>query len=89
MPRIFHGTLTANVVSSVSVDSNTSQILVTNRSQTGEIYATIDGSDPVPAVNGYVVLGSRALVCPSFTGPTPVKLISTAALKYSIEGESI
>lgn len=89
MARIFHGTLTANVVSSVIVDSNTTQILITNRSQTGEIYATVDGSDPVATTNGYVVMGTRALVCPGFTNATPVKLISTGALKYSIEGESI
>lgn len=89
MARIFHGTLTANTVSSVTVESNTTQILITNRSQTGEIYATVDGSAPVIASNGYVVLGTRALVCPQFTGPTVVNLISNSALKYSVEGEPV
>lgn len=89
MARIYHGTLTANVVSSVTVEGNTTQIQITNRSQTGEIYATVDGSVPVVATNGFVVLGSRALVCPSFTGPTVVQLISSSALKYSVEGESV
>jgi hypothetical protein len=88
MARISHGTLSPGVVSSFVVDTMTGVITITNRSQSGEIYVTVDGTTPVVGSVGYVVMGTRAIPAPQFNNPTTVKLISAGSPNYSIEGES-
>lgn len=89
MSRIAHGTLTATVVATETVDSYTAQITITNRSQTGEIYFTVDGSTPtVKGANSYPCLGSRAVATVGYPAVSTVKLISaTGPLEYSVVGE--
>ena len=75
MSRIKHGTLAAAVVATETVDAFTQQITVVNRSQTGEIYFTVDGSTPTVKGND--------------TSASTVKLISaTGPLEYSVVGEA-
>lgn len=89
MARIAHGTLTANAVATITLDNYVQMITVTNRSLTGEIYFTTDNSTPVVlGSNSFVCLGTRIVSDPSVTSPTVVKLISIAALNYSVEGET-
>lgn len=45
-----HGTLVATVVTTVTIDPGVSAVRVVNRSSTGDIYFTVDGS--TPAVEG-------------------------------------
>lgn len=83
-----HGTLTANVVKTVSItDAWPGGIEVINRSQTGEIYVTLDGTTPtVGGADTFVVLGSRYFGNDRIGDDTvTVKLISSAALAYSVE----
>ena len=88
MARIAHGTLAANAVTSVVLDQWTSQVTVINRTKTGEIYFTVDGTDPVVlGSNSYVSLGSRA-VNTDIAGATTVKMISSTAVAFSVIGET-
>lgn len=87
MAATAHGTLTANAVTSVTLDADTDGIQVVNRSQTGAIWVRVDGSAPtVGGANSYVVLGAR-----SFTirrrGSLTIKLISDEALDYTVEAD--
>lgn len=89
MARNLSGTLVANTVKTESIDAYCAQITVINRSQTGEIWATFDGTTPVvEGVGSFPVLGAQAMQAPSFSQITTVKLLSTGALKYSLIGES-
>lgn len=89
MARMKHGTLTANAVTTHTLEAYTQQITVTNRSQTGEIYFTVDGSTPVVGGDdSHVCLGSRTVAPYSTINAPTVKLISTGALNYSLAGES-
>lgn len=88
MSRIVHGTLTANVVATVSIDAYTPALTVVNRSQSGEIYFTVDGTTPVIESNGFVCLGSRIVTSPALNQATTIKLVSNAALRYTVEGET-
>lgn len=85
------GTLTANTVATVtvSVDSSGSgnTFTVTNRSLTGTIWVRVDGTNPtVAGDNCFPVLGSRTFKAKSGLREVAVKLISDAALAYSVEG---
>lgn len=67
----------------------TAQITILNRSGTGEIYFTVDGSSPTVGGNDcFVSLGSRAVNAVSAVTAPTVKLISTGALNYSVTGET-
>jgi len=90
MSRIKHGTLAAAVVATETVDAFTQQITVVNRSQTGEIYFTVDGSTPTVKGNDtYICLGAKAVSAYSYTSASTVKLISaTGPLEYSVVGEA-
>lgn len=89
MARTSHGTLIASTVRTVTLDAYTSQITIVNRSQSGEIYFTVDGTTPVAGAAGtYVCLGARVVPAVSIVSTPVVQLISTQALDYSIEGES-
>jgi hypothetical protein len=80
------GQLTANAVATVSVDNAQRGLDIVNRDMTGEIWVTLDGSTPtVAGDNCYVVLGARYFDTQGTTTAT-VKLISTQALRYAIEG---
>lgn len=97
MSKYAHSTLTAATVASVTLDPGSVSITVTNRAGTGEIYFTVDGTTPtIGGTNCYVSLGARTVLAkdagPSGQfggGPSSavVKLISTAALPYSVESE--
>lgn len=79
------GTLTGSVVTTVTVIADGLGIQVVNRSQTGTIWVRLDGVDPVAAADDtYAVLGARHFV--THTGAVQVRLLSTAALDYSVEG---
>lgn len=88
MARISHGTLTANAVTSVTLDPCNSQVTIINRTRSGEIYFTVDGTDPtIGGNNSFVCLGTRPAAVDYMTAPT-VKLISNTALLYSVIGET-
>ena len=60
MARTAHGTLAANVVTSVTVDSGWGRIVVINRQQSGVIWVRLDGIDPVPeGPDTFAVFGAR------------------------------
>lgn len=87
--RAKSGTLTSNVVTSVEItDAWPAGIEVINRSGTGEIWVRLDGVNPTVAGDDcYVVLGARRFE-PQTVGreSVTVKLISSGALKYTVEG---
>lgn len=79
------GTLTISTVATVTVTADGNGIQIVNRSQTGTIWVRLDGVDPVAAADdNYAVLGVRHF--PTRTGAISVRLLSTAALDYSVEG---
>lgn len=88
MSKTAHGTLTANTASVSTIDAGYGVLTITNRSQTGELWFTIDGSAPAAGTAGsFVCMGTRSINAPNQWAATTVTLISTGALKYSIEGE--
>jgi hypothetical protein len=90
MARISHGTLVANVIKKVSCAAYTTRITVVNRSQTGEIYFTIDGTDPsIGGDDSNVALGTTTVPTLSPTAACEIRLLSSAALNYSVIGESV
>lgn len=89
MPRTAHSTLTANTVKTVTIDAYCQMITIVNRSQTGAIYFTVDGTVPtILGDNTYVCLGVRSVAVPSYASPTQVQLIGAGALDYSVVGET-
>lgn len=81
------GTLTAGQAATVTITDAYPSVLVINRSGTGAIWVTLDGSTPtVAGANCYPVLGSRSFGIDPGSRPTVVKLISSAALDYTVEG---
>lgn len=83
------GTLTADTAVSVEIDNHGGWIEIVNRSQTGEIWARVDGQDAtVAGEDCYLVLGSRRLQVPvsvTLYQPASVSLISTDPLDYTVE----
>lgn len=90
MPRAKSGTLVANTVTSVTVtDVNPGGVEIVNRSQTGQIWVTLDGTEPTVAGDDcFIVLGARYFENPTVPAreQVVVKLISSAALDYTVEG---
>lgn len=88
MAKSKHGTLAAGVVTTVTVDTDYGGIEVVNRDQAGEMFVRLDGTDPVvDADDTFVVLGSRKFE--NVNQPTAtVKLISSTAVRYSVEGKT-
>lgn len=84
-----HGTLAPDVVTTVTVDSGRGGIVVVNRQQSGAIWVRIDGVDPaVNGANSYIVLGAREFVAGQRNRqvvPIEVRMLSTAAVDYSVE----
>lgn len=90
MARIKHGTLTANTVTTLTIDSFTSQITVVCRTNGAELFFTIDGTQPgIGADDSYLCVGSRAVPTLMYASSTIVKLISASAASYSVIGESV
>jgi hypothetical protein len=89
MSKIIHGALVANTAAAVTIDAYMVQVTVTNRTQSGEIYFTVDGTVPtVLGVDCFVCLGSRVVSAPVPGKKTVVNMISSTAVSYSVEGES-
>lgn len=89
MPRIVHGTLTANQVATVTLDEPYELVEVLSRNGAAEIYFRLDGQSPtvggndcqvVPAAVGSVVVGGIT------TAPTVVTLISVGSPTYTVSG---
>lgn len=88
------GTLVADAVTTVTItDTWPGGIEVVNRSQTGQIWVRLDGVAPTVAGDDcFLVMGARYFDPPgpgiagSNTENTVVKLISSAALDYTVEG---
>lgn len=79
------GTLTPSTVATVTVSADGLGIQVVNRTGTGTMWVRLDGTDPVAAADDcYVVLGVRHF--PTRTGAVQVRLLSTDALDYTVEG---
>ncbi len=85
MANIKSGTLTPSTVATVTVSADGLGIQVVNRSQNGTIWVRLDGVDPVAAADDvFAVIGVRHFA--TRTGSVQVRLISTAALAYTVEG---
>lgn len=86
---IENGVLTANVVTTVSIDAYLQQITVICHGDAGEeIWFTLDGT--VPTVNGHNVFWTNGVgwePVPVYNAVTVVKLLSTSAVGYSVKGE--
>jgi hypothetical protein len=83
------GTLTIDTVTSVALtDVWPEGVWVHNRHQTGEIWVRLDGTDPtVGGDDCYIVQGSRFFPASEIAREdVTVKLISSAALNYAVEG---
>lgn len=91
MARSVSGTLTEDQVEEVTLTGVTGAgIEIINRSQTGTIWYRCDGGDPEPgADNSHPVLGSRRVDNPFGlrAGTVVVKLISDAALDFTVEAD--
>ena len=84
-----HGTLTANAVTTVTVNDGYPGVTVLNRSQTGTIWVTLNGSAPTVAGTGcYPVLGLRYFhIPPPHTTAATIKMIAATALDWTVEGD--
>ncbi len=94
MARSKHGTLVANTVTSLDITQHGGHLEIVNRSGTGEIFVRFDGVDPVVlADDTFVVVGARRFPIENLgisdVTTVNVRLISTAALKYSVEGADL
>lgn len=89
MASTAHGVLTANVVTTLSIDAGNGGLVVVNRSLEGVIWVRIDGQDPQIAGEGtYAVFGARDFPISRYrlrSGPIIVKLISDTARAYTVE----
>ncbi len=86
MASTAHGTLTANVVTSVSITSGNRGIVVVNRATDGgALWVRLDGQNPaIAGADSFVVLGAREFMLRRNTAHT-VKIISDGARPYSVE----
>lgn len=85
-----HISLTASAVSTVSIDASATMITVVNRTQTGQVYFTVDGSTPtIGGAGTYLCMGAKAVATPGILTPTTVKLICLSAVDISVVGESV
>lgn len=84
-----HATLAGSTVDTVTFQQRWPAVEVNNRSSSGDIYFTVDGTAPTPAAdNTYFVGPGQALVVdlPHASDPDSVKLISTGTPSYSVTG---
>jgi len=87
MPFTRHGTLTANVVTTIAVTGSfNAGIAVSARDDGPEVWFTLDGSDPVPEGDDTyhlpTIIWQRVV---GQAGATTVKLLSIGARQYSVE----
>jgi hypothetical protein len=87
-----HGTLTISTKKTVTINGHFSKITVINRNGAGEIWFTVDGTDPVIGAEG-TYLCPAAIWAETVDGlggdpgsNTVVKLLSSAACTYSVLG---
>lgn len=87
MASTAHGTLVANVVSTVTVFSGQRGVVVVNRTlDGGAIWARIDGIAPtVAGADSYVVLGAREFPLRDRYYDVTVKLLSATARDFTVE----
>lgn len=84
-----HATLVAATVDTVNLSRESALLEVLNRNGAGELYFTTDGSTPTVAGAETKVVPAQAgasLVLRRPVGATVVKLISSAAVSYSVTG---
>jgi hypothetical protein len=89
MATTAHGTLAANEVTSVAIESGRGGIVIVNRAQTGTIWVRLDGVDPEPEGSGtFAVYGAREFPAQQRTRQiinVEVRMISDTAVQYSVE----
>ncbi len=79
------GTLTNNVVTRLNVNTSSDGVEIVNRSQNGELWVRLDGTDPtIAGDNCFIVLGARLF--PTVNGNVDVRLIASTPIKYTVEG---
>lgn len=89
MATTAHGTLAANVITTVSVESGRGGVVIVNPQQTGIIWVRFDGINPTPEGPGtYAVYGVREF--PSMQRSrqvvaVEVRMLADTALDYSVE----
>lgn len=87
MANIEHGTLVADTVTTVTLDSDAQEVEVLNRDGAAEIYFTVDGADPTVEGDDCQVLpaaiGAVQVRAPG-GGVTDVKLISEGTPTFSV-----
>jgi hypothetical protein len=86
-----HATLASSVVDIVTVSRSYGQVRIVNRSSGGgaaAIFVRLDGVDPaVTADNTFAVSpGQEKLLLPPATESIEVRVISSGAAPYSVEG---
>lgn len=86
MAATAHGTLTADQVTTVSIDPGPAGIEIINRDQAGVIWVRVDDVNPVPLGAGtFAVLGSRTFPARRRGQPISVRLVAQADRAYSVE----
>lgn len=93
-----HKTLAASVVDIVTLDADYAAVEIINRDPTSDLYVTVDGAaQTAPTVLGdstfYVGPKTARVVDQGYAStvghlPTTVRLISAAAIAYSVTGVS-
>lgn len=85
-----HFTLTANTVKTFTLDSDFTEVEVTNVDGTAAVYFTTDGSTPAVAGDGSHVVtaapGAFLSLQPRTSGASVVKVISAGATKVCVRG---
>ena len=83
-----HRTLVADTVDTVTLDGDYSSVEVLNRATSGDIYFRVDGTAPtVGGAGTYIARAGESVALDIDTsGKTVVKLISSGALDYSVQG---
>ena len=94
--RSKHATLVAATADAVTLTKNYTQVEILNRSTSGDIYATVDGTAPVSAADNTFFIGpgqALLLALPNAGAGTDsdaasdvVKLISAGTPSYSVTG---
>jgi hypothetical protein len=92
--RAVHNTLAATTVDTITLTAQYNRVEVLNRSATGDIFVTLDGSTPTVGGNDTFVVpatGVGNFVNPASTSQPPtstvVKLISSGTPSYSVTGQ--
>lgn len=82
-----HGTLTANVVTTVTVAKAVSTIEVVNVNGAGSIYFTVNGTNPTVGGDDCEIVAAgtgAAFLVDAPNNPVSVKLISAEATEYTV-----